>query len=210
MRTIFKAIGSLVIGGLYVACLIWVAKTYDITLAISLGALAVATVAAISNLLSLKWSRDTIRPFLSCQHGHVITNIVTDKAGSEHVNIPFRICNSGSLPATNINTDIHFFEHDEEVSDSNRSNKFEIATKIPIEPMLLPNAEYIVSYILDLPKSNDAMLWENIKKGTVKVRIKISYGCLGRRFLTIQTEEISRPDYEKGLVFVPVQPQKWK
>ena len=200
----------LIISGLYIAFLMWVAKTYDIILAISLGALAVATAAAISNLLSLKWSRDTIRPFLSCQHAHIKTTIVTAKVGSEQVNIPFRICNSGSLPAANINTDIDFFERDEEVSDSNQSNKFEIATRIPIEPMLLPNAEYIVSYILDLPKSNDAMLWENLKNGKVKVRIKISYECLGKKFLTIQTEEISGPSYEKGLIASPIPPQKWK
>ena len=45
-------------------------------------------------------------------------------------------------------------------------------------PQLLSLRE--ASYILDFPNSNDLKLWTKIKKGNVKVRVKISYECLGK------------------------------
>ncbi len=183
----------------------YITETYGQQYAISLTALLVAIVAAVATLLSLSWSRDTVRPFLSLFG----VKIKLDSIGKDRVSIEFSIKNSGSLPATDVDVDIDFFSHDEEVTDNNSSSKFAPATKLPVTPMLIPYNDYISVYTFDLKDRDDVELWENIRKGKTKVRLRIRYKSLGRKHLTIQTEQISRLHRGKDFEFVPIPPQNW-
>ncbi len=180
-------------------------EEYDQQYAISLTALLVASIATVANLLSLQWSRDTIRPFLF----HFPDTIQTEQVKT-NMRISFKIHNSGSLPATNIEVDIDFFASNEEVTEDNISNRFMLATKLPITPMLLPNCNYTADYILNLKDKNDLEQWNAFSQGKAKVRLRISYESQGRKHTTIQTEEICKPEWENRLVFTPIPPQKWK
>ena len=182
----------------------YAAENYGQQYAISLTALLVASIAAVATLLSLSWARDIVRPFLS----HFGIEVTLDGTGKDYVSIAFSIQNSGSLPATDIDVDIDFFDDAEEVTENNSSSKFAPATKLPTTPMILPNNDYTSEYTLDLKDRNDVELWENIRKGKTKVRLRIRYKSLGRKHLTIQTERISRPLRGKSL-WVPIPPQKW-
>lgn len=180
-------------------------EKYDQQYAIFLTALLVASIAAVANLLSLQWSRDTIRPFLSLN-----TNAIHAEVEAGYVRIEFTIFNSGSLPATEMDVDIDFFASDEEVTEDNLSGKYSSATKSTLTPMILPNNNYIAEYIFDLKNKDDLKLWEDTKQGNVIVRLRISYQSLSRKHVTIQTERICGYPWEKGLIFEPIPPQKWK
>lgn len=181
------------------------AITYDIPLAISLGAFAVATVAAISNLLSLKWSRDAVRPFL-----YYLSDSVDLDRTKDYVKLAFKIFNSGSLPATNINVDIDFFGKDEEIKGNNTSKIYSVATKEPITPMILPNDYFTEQYIFNLKDINDVKMLQDVEQGKTKIRMRISYSSLDREHLTVETFSLSKPEWETKLQFIPIEPQSWK
>ena len=182
----------------------FVAEQYGQQYSISLTALLVASIAAVANLLSLKWSRGTIRPFLSLN-----TNTIRAEPSGDYVNIEFGIHNSGSLPATDIEVDIDFFANDEAVTEDNLSNKYPPAKKSALTIMILPNNDFTAEFVIDLKNKDDSGLWDNFKDGNVIVRLRIFYESLSRKHVTIQTEKICRQPWEKDLVFVPISPQKW-
>jgi len=197
---------SIIIAALYVYLHVWIAENSGIALAISLFAVTVATVAAIANLLSLKWTRDTIRPFL-----HMIGGTIQPYETKERYSVlPFVIYNTGSLPATSVNVNIDFFSYTEEVTEDNTSSVFETATKSPETPMILPNDNYTEEYVLDRNNANDNKLLDCIKQDKVKLRIHIAYQSLGRKHLVIQTFEIYRHSWDEKPSLIPIHPQKWK
>jgi hypothetical protein len=179
-------------------------EKYGQQYAISLTALLVASIAAVATLFSLRWSRDTVRPFLSLPGAEFSPDI-----GEDYVIIQISIRNSGSLPATDVDVDMDFFAHDEEVTEKNRSSKFTTHTKSSLKPMILPNSHFTWRYELNLKDRNHAELWQNIINGKIKFRLRIRYESLGRKHLTIQTERIQKPQLGRGLVLVPIPPQKW-
>lgn len=183
----------------------WLQDIYGHLFPIALTALLVASIAAISNLLSLQWSRNTVRPFLFFGGGTVRVD-----ASGDYMTIPFRIYNSGSLPATNVDVDIDFFACEEEVTEDNLGSRFSPASVLSARTMILPNSDFTNRYILDLKDSNDSELWKHIEQGQVKVRLRISYESLGRKHATIQTQQISSPAWDKGLALLPIPPQTWK
>lgn len=180
-------------------------EKYGQQYSIMLTALLIASIAAVANLLSLQWSRDTVRPFLF----HPADTIQPEQVKT-NMKISFKIHNSGSLPATNIEVDIDIFASDEEVTEDNISNRFKPATALPIMPMLLPNSHYTATYILNLKDKDDLAQWEAFNQGKAKVRLRISYESMNRKHVTIQTEELSKPEWESRVVFAPIPPQKWK
>lgn len=186
----------------------YVAEQYGRQHAISLTALLVASIAAVAMLLSLNWTRDTIRPFISLSG-----DVSADMKGT-YVNIPLKICNSGSIPASGVHVTIDFFHKNEEVTEDNLSGKFlpaaEFPAALPIFPIVFPNDSVCTQYILDLKDKNDLELWGKIKAGEVKFRLRINYTSLGRKHVTIQTEQITKVEWEKKLILTPVSPWKWK
>jgi hypothetical protein len=183
----------------------YISETYGQQYAISLTALLVASIATVAALLSLRWARDTVRPFLALFGIKFTSNGV----GKDYASVEFNIKNSGSLPATDVDVDVDFFDYDEEVTENNSSSKFAPANKLPTTPMMIPNNDYVSVYTFDLKDRNDVELWENIGKGKTKVRLQIRYKSLGRQHLTIQTERISKSLRGKSLEWVPIPPQKW-
>ena len=120
------------------------------------------------------------------------------------------IHNSGSLPATNIEVDIDTFANDEEINEKDSSNRFIQTTKSPITTMLLPNSDYIIKHILNLEEEEDLKKWEAISNGKAKIRFQIYYESMKRKHATIQTEEISKLQWNDTLESVPIPPQNWK
>ncbi|MFC2068304.1 hypothetical protein ACFLTP_04790 [Chloroflexota bacterium] len=199
-----RIITSLIVIGLFITILVYIAKTYNISLAISLLALTVASVAAIANLISLKWTRDTIRPFLSLNSdGIKMEQIKT------HISIPFRIFNSGSLPSTDVDVDIDFFAQNEVITEDNHSSRFARAEKSLIPNMIHPNNYYTEKYILNLKDKGDLELWESINQGKVAFRLRVYYTSRGRKHVTISTNKMHQPSWEKGLILESILPQKW-
>ncbi len=182
----------------------YLGETHGFQYAISLAALIVASIAAIGALLSLKWTRDTIRPFL-----YTVGPIDAKRVG-QYITLTFNIQNSGSLPGEDVQTDIDFFDEDEEVTGKNLSNKYETPTRETAPSMLFPNSSYEEKYIFDLKQENDLKLWNNIGKGKTKCRVRIEYKSLGREHTTIITEKLAKLKSEKNIITTPIPPQKWK
>jgi hypothetical protein len=182
----------------------FIEEHYGHQYAIALTALLVASIAAIGTWLSLKWTRDTIRPFL-----YTAGSINVEKVG-EHRNLVFNIQNSGSLPGEDVQTEIDFFDEDEEVTEENLSNKYVPPTRETAHSILFPNSSYYEKYILDLNQKNDLELWDNIGKGKTKCRVRIMYKSLGREHVTITTEKLEKREWEETIVTTPIPPQKWK
>jgi len=105
---------------------------------------------------------------------------------------------------------VNFFDESEKVTENNLSNKYPLPKKLPAFPLVHPNSNFYHTYALELRDKNDSELWENIKQGKVKFRLQITYKSLGREYLIIQTENISRLPWEDGLTPRPTLPQKWK
>jgi hypothetical protein len=182
---------------------IFIADHYDHQMAIALTALLVASIAAIGTLLSLKWTRDTIRPFLY-MHG----SMNVKKAG-KYIKLEFNVINSGSLPAEEVCVDIDFFDEYEEITEENTSSKYAPPIRELEFPTLFPDSTYREDYILNLKQKNDLALWSKIIKGKVNLRTKIKYESLGRKHVTIMTEKLEKRAWEETIVTTPIPPQKW-
>ncbi|MFC2033292.1 hypothetical protein ACFLUB_02075 [Chloroflexota bacterium] len=124
--------------------------------------------------------------------------------------LALEIRNSGSLPATNIQSNITFFHVDESVTKDNVSSQFQQVEEKEASPSAFPNASFIKHCVLDLTDRNDSALWEQIQEGTVKMRLRITYESLRRKHLTIQTEEITQSPWAVTIQLKPVLPRLWK
>ena len=172
--------------------------------AIALTALLVASIATIGTLLALKWTRDTVRPFIS-SFGTIPISHTPDT-----VTLTFKMQNSGSIPGSDVHTDIDFFDEDEEVTEDNVSKRYQPPNRQSSYGLMLPNDIHYEKYILDLTDKDDVELWENITEGKVKLRLRTMYESLGRKHLTIQTERIVKLKGQKELQLIPFPPQKWE
>jgi hypothetical protein len=182
----------------------FVVEHYGHQMAVSLTALLVASIAAVGTLLSLKWTRDTIRPFL-----YMDGSIGVKKVG-KYITLEFNIKNSGSLPAEDVYVDIDFFDKDEEITEKNTSSKYAPPTRELEFPTLFPNSIYHEVYVLDLKQKNDLELWNKIIKGEINCRVKIKYKSLSREHITIMTEKLEKREWEETIVTTPIPPQKWE
>ena len=167
-------------------------------------ALVVASIAAIGTLVSLKLTRDTIRPFI-----YKADDIVVERPTGQ-IKLIFNIYNSGSLPGEDVHTDITFFDKDEKITEKNLSNTYEAEVVKSKPSIIFPNSKHFRNFVLDLSQENDLKLWNNILQGTTKCRVRTTYKSLGRNHITIQTEELAKVEWAKEIVTKPVPPQKWK
>ncbi len=153
---------------------------------------------------ALELTRTSIRPLL------YTSGSIKVKRVEKYITLQFDILNSGSLPGENVNAYIDFFEDSEEVTEDNLSNRYTQTTRESEFSLLFPNSIYHEIYILDLEEKNDLELWNSIKEGKTKYRIRIIYNSLGRRHLTIKTENIVKPEWEDKLLTTSILPQKWE
>lgn len=166
----------------------------------------IATVAVINSVFATTLANETQRPWLYMIGG----KITATEKGNKYTVLPFILRNSGSLPATNIDSHIDFFANEEELTEDNASRVFEVPTRGEETPMLLPNDTYTDEFVLDIQNPNDAQLLDCIKQGKTKVRFRISYESLSRKHLTIQTDRLSKLEWQEDLALIPIPPQKWK
>jgi len=180
-------------------------EQYGLTFYISFGSLVVASIAAIGTLLSLQWTRNTIRPFLLWS-GASMTPVIKDN----YVTLPFRIHNCGSLPASDVEVNIDFFNKEEEVSEDNLSDICSIPIVTSELPLIFPNDQYEERFVLNLDDNNESELWEKIKRGDVKLRLRIKYSSQGRKHATIITQKLCKPEWSESVIFTQIPPLKWK
>ncbi len=91
---------------------------YEFTVFISYVALLVAAIAALATLLSLKQTRDMIRPFLS------FGGTINLGGSHEKITLALPIKNTGSMPANDIEVIIHAFGTDEKIDIENVGIKY--------------------------------------------------------------------------------------
>lgn len=166
----------------------------------------IATMAVINSVFATTLANETQRPWLYMIGG----NITATERDNRYTVLPFILCNSGPLPATNIDSHIDFFANEEEITEDNESRVFKVATSGEETPMLLPNDTYTEEFVLDNQNPNDGQLLDCIKQGKTKVRFRISYESLSRKHLTIQTYRLSKLEWQEDLALIPIPPQKWK
>jgi len=202
-KTIILVVSAILIGlwGFFYS---WVVVKYGHQYAISISALLVASIAAVGTLLSLKWTRETIRPFLSFSG-----DVKVDKT-QYWVTLTFTIENSGSLPASDIYTEIDFFNENEEVTKDNLSSKYPPLKRRPEVTMVFPNKPTYANYALDLRDIADKELWQDISNGKVTVRLRIRYKNMSKEYITIQTEKVEKLEQARQVQLIPSFPQKWK
>lgn len=166
----------------------------------------IATMAVINSVFATTLANETQRPWLYMIGGEVTAY----ERNNRYTVLPFIICNSGSLPATNIDCNIDFFANEEKITEDNESRVFKVATKGEETLMLLPDGTHTEEYVLDIQNPNDRQLLDCIKQGKAKVRLRISYESFSRKHLIIQTYELSKREWEESPAFIPIPPQKWK
>jgi len=193
-----------------VACLVWFIfegrQTFGPlnTYVIVCLSVVIASIAALNSLLASSIASDTQRPFI-----YTADSINVKRVGDQ-IRLIFNIYNSGSLPGKDVNTDITFFDKDEEITEENLSSKYESEVVKSESSILFPNSKHYHNFILDLSQENDLKLWNNILQGTTKCRIRTTYTSLGRKHITIQTEELAEQEWAEEIVTHPIPPQKWE
>lgn len=175
-------------------------------------AVVVAALAALAASLSLKHTRDTIRPFLS------FGGTINLGGSHEEMTLAFPIKNVGSVPADNIDVIIHAFGTDEEIDIENVSRKykgfFDKETEDAKEEalVLFPNQSWQSVVTADLTEKNNRQLWKSLLDGNVKLRITIRYRSFGRRHKTVQTlafDELSLSSDKREFHGISIKPQMW-
>ncbi len=172
---------------------------------ISIAALAFAGVAAIVNILSLIFIGQSIRPFVSSPGG---THSIHIK--QKYVMIEFKIQNTGSVPANNVQTDIDFFHENEEVTEDNLSTVYHPSVNQEDKHFILfPNSICVVLFTLNLSDDNDMQLGKDMTQGQAKYRLRITYRNFGRKHKTIQTQQLAKIELEDNTQAQPISPQFW-
>lgn len=182
---------------------------------LSYFALMVAAIAALATLLSLKYTRDTVRPFL-CFGGTI--NLEGNPPKIPVLGFP--VTNTGMMPADNVTIRINPFETNEKITEDNVSKRceksfFDSAEEVD-KLILFPRQTKELRIKIDLTRADHEQLLQRLLAGHIKLRINISYSSFGRKYRTISTvgfDQLSfrRGSDEKSGYFdgVAVLPQKW-
>lgn len=186
-------------------------EKYGHQYAISLTAMLVASIAAIGTLLSLQWTRNTIRPFLS------FDGTIKLGGSDREKTLAFLISNTGSMPANDVRIRVDVFGIDESINLNNLSNRYEgffdtEEENTKEEMVLFPNQNWHTVYNANLTRSKDKALWEGLLSSKVKLRITIWYSSFGRKHKTVQTlafDELSLSSDGKHFHGISIEPQKW-
>lgn len=184
---------------------------YEFTVFISYVALLVAAIAALATLLSLKQTRDMIRPFLS------FGGTINLGGSHEEITLALPIKNTGSMPANDIEVIIHAFGTDEKIDIENVGIKykgfFEEETEAYQQALVLfPNQTWQHVFNVNLTNEYNSQFWESLISGSIKLRITIWYRSFKRKHKTVQTlafDELSLSSDKKHLHGISVNPQKW-
>jgi len=160
-----------------------------------------AGIAAILATQALGLTRSTTRPFLALQpgeasaesKGHVVTQEVS-------------IMNTGSLPANILTAELTFFGEDEEITEDNVSKQYPKQSEPPRNVVVFPNYAYHLVHSFDLSREIERRLFENMRKGKVKWRVRITYRGQEIEYMTVQTERIEKEEAGK-LMRIPIPPQ---
>jgi hypothetical protein len=174
-------------------------------------ALVAAAVAALIAALSLKYTRDTVRPFLSFK------GTINLGGPAEKRTLAFPITNTGPMPADDVRLIIDPFGIDEEIGLENTSKRYESLCDEKSEDeqealVLFPNQTWQHVLNLDLTTENNKKWWEWLLNGNIKLRITILYRSSGRKYKTIHTiafDELSLSADKKHLHALSVKPQSW-
>jgi hypothetical protein len=152
---------------------------------------------------SLKLTRSTVRPFLSIQTGITRAHITPTA-----VTLAFEVKNTGAIPGEMLAIDIAFFGDDEVVSNDNVGKKYPILSETPAQPVVFPNATFVINHTIDTSTDLGKQMLEGIRNGKVKTRHRIEYKDMNAEYLTVQTEQLS--EEKAGLLNrIPVPPQYW-
>ena len=184
---------------------------YPFYIFLSQFALVAAAVAALIAALSLKYTRDTVRPFLT------FGGTVNLGGPREKRTLAFPITNTGSMPADDVRLRIDPFGIDEEIGLKNASKRYKSLCDEKNEDdqealVLFPNQTWQHVLNLDLTTENNKKWWEWLLNGNIKLRITILYRSLGRKHKTIQTlafDELSLSKDGEKLHGLSVKPQSW-
>ena len=152
----------------------------------------------------MELTRNAIRPFLS------LGGDIEISEERDFVTLEFRIQNAGSVPASDVYWGIDFFGEEEEVTETNLSNKYGTADKEFEHALVFPNNVYYAEYIIDLKDKNDLELLKDIKAGITKCRVQLKYRGLEKNYLTIHTLRLIKQEWRKKLTFEQIPPQRWE
>lgn len=200
---------------LFAMCGIWwiwyTYNTFEFSEFISYSALLIAATAGLAALLSLKFTRDTIRPYLAW-NGTVVLG-----GSDEAKTLAFRIINTGSMPADNIDVKIQAFEIDEKVDLDNVSKRYtsffdEEGKASKAELIQFPNQTWQTVVNADLTNATHTELWENLITRNVNLRLTIRYRSFRRKHKTLQTvafDELSLSVDGREFHGISVEPQQW-
>lgn len=165
---------------------------------LSYSAIMVAAIAALAAVLALKYTRDTVRPFL--YFGGTI-NLESDPP-----NIPvlaFPVTNSGMMPADNVKIRINPFEINEKITADNVSKRCEKAffdfAEFEVHKLtLFPRQTKELRVKIDLTRADHEQLVQRLLTGHIKLRTNISYSGFGKEYRTISTVEFDQSSFRQG------------
>ena len=190
-----------------IAFAVYLGIVTELAIAFAFLSIAIATFFASRSLRlaneSLKLTRNTVRPFLSVQPGEVKAH----RTATE-VTISFEVKNTGVLPGELVSVDVAFFDSDEVVTNDNDSDKYPGSSEAPAQPIVFPNAAYILNHTINISIDIGKQMWENVRNGNMKIRHRVKYKDMNAEYLTVQTERLGRL---KGDLMArrPIPPQYW-
>jgi len=204
---------GLLVGAAVIFWISYIYQHYPFIEFLSHFALMVATIAALAALLSLKYTRDTVRPFLS------FSGTINLGGTPQELTLAFPVTNTGSMPADNVKLTIDPFGTGERISLDNVSKKYErfleLENEVSEEALtLFPNQTWQCVVNTDLTRQTNKQLYHGMLGGHVKLRITITYSSFGRKHKTIHTVAFDKLSFHKGdghsyLHGISVEPQKW-
>lgn len=210
-----ETISYLLVGVAAISYVVYFYLHYPFNEFLSYCALMVAAIAALVAVLSLKYTRDTVRPFL------YFDGTITVEGYSPNMPVlGFPVTNSGMMPADNVTIRINPFAINEKITADNVSKRYEEAFFDFAEEVdkltLFPRQTKVLSINIDLTRADHEQLLEWFLAGHVKLRINISYSSLGKGYRTISTVEFDELSFRRGrdaesgyFDGVAVLPQKW-
>jgi len=168
--------------------------------------IALESLAATKKALEL--TRAMTRPFLSYQTGDAHMKITDNEIITE-----YNITNSGSLPASEVDFVLTFFDKDEFISEDNLSKiypipneRFQVSGQESCT-IIFPNCSTHLTSRLDLKNKVYMGLNHNIVNGKVKLRLSIFYKFMSNIYKTIQTEYIHKVAADGKLERTSIPPQ---
>ena len=188
------------VGLVVTALLAWRMREWPIESVLAYVAIIVAAMAALASVLSLKWARDTIRPFLFATGKYKTLDVTPEK-----VPISFTLRNSGTLPGTISKWEVAVFEANEKVTESNVGKTYRFRTEMGHGRIIFPNQEYEMEVPFDLKKPADKAVWDDFYNGKLIFRIAVQYKSLGRTHKTGQSFYIN-----EEMNSCPIEPQWWR